>query len=131
MKALLRYRIMAYIVGVGLILVVAGIPLQVLGHPGFENVIGVVHGIFYIVYLFAAYGLYRTAHFTRLQLVGLVCAGFVPLLAFYMERRTTKRIERDLAALEGSGVVDPGGAHLAGDQVGAGPGVPVVVPPEP
>jgi integral membrane protein len=89
---------MAYVVGIGLvILVFAGIPLQALGHPGLANVVGVVHGILYIVYLLAAYGLYRRAHFTFWQLVAMVLAGFVPFLAFYVERRTTKRIERDLA----------------------------------
>lgn len=101
MKALLRYRIMAYVVGTFLIvLVFAGVPLQLLGHPGLVNVVGVIHGILYIVYLLAAYGLYRKAHFTFWQLVAMVLAGFVPFLAFYVERRTTRRIGRDLAALE-------------------------------
>ena len=101
MKALLRYRIMAYVVGLGLVvLVFVGVPLQVAGHPAVANVVGVIHGIFYIVYLLAAYALYRKAHFTLGQLVAMVLAGFVPFLAFYVERRTTRRIGRDLAALD-------------------------------
>lgn len=98
---MLRYRIMAYVVGAGLIILVfAGIPLQVLGHPSVASIVGMIHGILYIVYLLAAYGLYRKAHFTLGQLVAMVAAGFVPFLAFYVERRTTRRIGRDLAALE-------------------------------
>lgn len=126
MKALLRYRIMAYVVGIGLIILVfVGVPLQVAGHPAVANVVGVVHGILYVVYLLAAYGLYRKAHFTLLQLVAMVAAGFVPFLAFYVERRTTRRISRDLAALKSPVRTD------AGPGTATDPVVPVVTPPEP
>ncbi|MGH9129406.1 MAG: DUF3817 domain-containing protein [Acidimicrobiales bacterium] len=101
MKALLRYRVMAYIVGIGLIiLVLVGVPLQyAAGEPAVVSIVGPIHGILYVVYLLAAYDLSRKAHFKLGQLVAMVAAGFVPFLAFYVERRTTKRINRDLAAL--------------------------------
>ena len=45
--AVLRYRVMAYVTGVVLVvLVFVGIPLQVAGHPAVANDVGVVHGIF-------------------------------------------------------------------------------------
>jgi integral membrane protein len=92
--ALLRYRVMAYVVGT-LLLVLCGVavPLQyVAGHPGPASVIGVIHGMAYIVYLAASYDLGRRAHWKLRRLVPPVFAGFVPILAFVVERRTTRRV---------------------------------------
>ena len=51
----LRYRVMAYITGVVLvILCFVGIPLQIAGHPALVNVVGTVHGILYMIYLVTA-----------------------------------------------------------------------------
>lgn len=94
--ALLRYRVMAYIVGVGLFLVVfVGIPLQIEGMPEFVNVVGTIHGILYMIYLAAAVDLGRRCRFTLPQMFAVVGAGFLPFLAFIIEHRTTKRIRRD------------------------------------
>jgi integral membrane protein len=92
--ALLRYRVMAFIVGVGLlILVFIGIPLQYgAGEPVVAQVVGPIHGFLYIVYLLAALDLARRARFTLWQLAGMVGAGFVPFLAFFVEHRVTQRV---------------------------------------
>lgn len=97
--ALLRYRIMAYIVGVGLIILVfAGIPLQyAAGEPAVAAIVGPIHGFLYIVYLLAAVDLARRARFTLLQMAAMVGAGFLPFLAFIIERRVTRRLEPVLA----------------------------------
>ena len=96
--ALLRYRIMAYIVGVGLlILVLVGVPLKyAAGMPGVVAVVGPIHGILYIVYLAAAYDLARRGRWTLGQMAAVVGAGFVPFLAFVVERQVTSRVEREL-----------------------------------
>ena len=58
--AVLRYRVMAYVTGVVLVvLVFVGIPLQVAGYPAVANDVGVVHGILYIIYLVCAWLLAR------------------------------------------------------------------------
>jgi integral membrane protein len=103
--ALLRYRVMAYIVGVGLIvLVFVGMPLQYgAGKPGVVAVVGPLHGFLYIVYLLAAVDLARRARFTLWQLVAMVAAGFVPFVAFIVERRVTHRLEEAEAAVEAPG----------------------------
>ncbi len=97
--ALIRYRIMAYVVGVGLlILVFVGVPLQhAANKPGVAEVVGPIHGILYIVYLVAALDLARRARFTLLQLAAMVGAGFLPFLAFVIERKVTERVRRQLA----------------------------------
>ena len=92
--ALQRYRVMAYIVGVGLlVLVLAGVPLQYGADiPQVAQVVGPVHGFLYIVYLAAAFDLARRARFTLWQLAAMVGAGFVPGLAFVIERRVARRV---------------------------------------
>ena len=94
--ALLRYRIMAYIVGVGLfILVFIGMPLQfAFGHPGLEQFVGAAHGIFYIVYLVAALDLARRARFSIADMLMMVGAGLLPILAFVIERRVTNAVRQ-------------------------------------
>lgn len=92
--ALVRYRVMANVVGVGLAtLVFVGVPLQYgAGIPQVDQIVGPIHGFLYIVYLLAAVDLARRARFTLLQMAAMVGAGFVPLLAFVIERRVTRRL---------------------------------------
>jgi integral membrane protein len=91
--ALLRYRILAYIVGVGLAtLVFVGIPLQIAGHKGLVEIAGPIHGFFYIVYLVFALDLARRARFSLFEMLAMIGAGLVPLLAFVIERRVTRRV---------------------------------------
>lgn len=109
-RALQRYRIMAYVVGVGLlVLVCIGVPLQyVAGKPGVVNVVGPIHGLLYIVYLISAADLARRFRMGLGQVVAVVAAGFVPFLAFVVERLTTRRIEKsaEIAGLGATSVED-------------------------
>ena len=101
--ALARYRVMAFIVGTGLaLLCFVGIPLQVIGGNKWPwtavvEIVGPIHGIFYIVYLVTCLDLAGRARFRTTQLLGMVCSGLVPLLAFYMERKVTDRVRAQIA----------------------------------
>ena len=88
----LRYRVMAYITGVVLIvLCFVGIPLQIAGHPAVANDVGVLHGILYIIYLvFAAHLVWRLRLRPDKSLVVLL-AGTVPVMTFIVERWATRR----------------------------------------
>jgi integral membrane protein len=96
--ALGRYKLMAYIVGSGLIILVfIGIPLQAwAGAPQVARYVGVAHGFLYIAYLMAALDLARRARFTLLQMAAMVGAGFLPFLAFIIERRVERRVREVL-----------------------------------
>lgn len=98
-SALGRYRVMAYVVGVGLLtLVLVGVPLQyAAGIPGVDQVVGPIHGFLYIVYLLTAVDLARRARFTLGQMAAMVGAGFLPFLAFVIEHRVVKRLHAWLA----------------------------------
>lgn len=99
--ALTRYRILAYIVGVGLaVLVFVGIPLQLAAHSsGVVKVVGPLHGFVYIVYLFAAFDMARRARFTMPQMLMMLCAGLLPILAFVIERKVTARVQAEVTAV--------------------------------
>jgi len=92
--ALKRYRIMAYAVGIGLILlVVVAVPLKYwAGVPEVAKVVGQIHGALYILYLVAVLDLFRRARLSPLSLLAMVAAGFLPGLAFFVERRITASV---------------------------------------
>jgi len=93
-RALRRYQVMSIVVGVMLLVLVGvAMPIQFIGHkPTMANIVAQVHGGLYIVYLLTAADLARRARFGLWQMVAVVCAGFLPFLAFYVEVRTTRRI---------------------------------------
>jgi integral membrane protein len=98
--AVLRYRVMAYITGVVLvILCFVGIPLQIAGHPVVANDVGVVHGILYIIYLVCAWLLSRRLQLATKPTVIMLLAGTIPIMTFVVERWITRRfIDPALAA---------------------------------
>lgn len=84
----LRYRVMAYITGVVLIvLCFVGIPLQVAaGNTVVVNDVGTAHGILYIIYLVTAYMLARRLRLALGPTVLVLLAGTIPVLTFVVER---------------------------------------------
>ena len=90
--AVLRYRVMAYVTGVVLVvLCFVGIPLQVAGHPAVANNVGVVHGILYIIYLVFAWILSRKLALATKPTVIMLLAGTIPIMTFVVERWVTRR----------------------------------------
>jgi integral membrane protein len=90
--AVLRYRVMAYVTGVVLIvLCFVGIPLQIAGHPAVASDVGVVHGILYIIYLAAAWLLARKLRLTVGPTLIMLLAGTIPVVTFVVERWVTRR----------------------------------------
>jgi integral membrane protein len=96
--ALLRYRILAYTIGVGLaLLVFVGIPLQyAAGLNQVDAIVGPIHGFFYIAYLVFALDLARRARFSPLEMLAMVGAGLLPVLAFVIEHRITRRVRTEV-----------------------------------
>lgn len=86
--AVLRYRVMAYITGVLIIVVCfAGIPLQIAAHNTFiTNDIGTVHGFLYIIYVIFAYILAQKLKMRMGPTILLLLAGTIPVMTFVVER---------------------------------------------
>jgi integral membrane protein len=117
--ALIRYRVMAFIVGTGLLLLVfVAVPLQYGANISLvAEVIGTMHGYLYIVYLIAAADLARRAHWRLLRILMVVAAGFLPFLAFIIEHRVYRQMQAEWA--DGLLGADPG---RAGSDVASAPG---------
>ena len=89
---LLRYRVMAWIVGVGLVvLVFVGVPLKYAAHQQLVvEIVGPLHGFLYIVYLLVAFELAVRRRWPIWKAVLVLGAGTVPLLSFVVERWVTR-----------------------------------------
>jgi integral membrane protein len=98
--ALIRYRVMAFIVGTALIvLVFVAIPLRYwAGKKGVALVVAPIHGYLYIIYLIAAADLARRARWKLGRILLVVAAGFVPFLAFIVEHRVNQQMQAEWAA---------------------------------
>ena len=96
--ALIRYRVMAYLVGVLLVvLVLVGMPLKYLAGDG--SVVtwtGIPHGWLYMVLLVTAYDLGRRVHWPWGRLIVIALAGTVPFLSFWAEYSARKDVQRRL-----------------------------------
>lgn len=100
--ALLRYRVMAYLVGVLLVvLVVVGMPLKYLaGNGDVVTWTGVPHGWLYMVLIVTAYDLGRRVHWPWGRLILIALAGTVPFLSFVAEHYARKDVLARLAQVE-------------------------------
>lgn len=91
--AVLRYRVMAYVTGIVLIvLCFAGIPLQLAANNTIiVNDVGTVHGILYMIYLVVAYILTRKLRLPLGPTILVLLAGTIPVLTFVVERWVNRR----------------------------------------
>jgi integral membrane protein len=93
-SALLRYRVIAYVVGVGLIILIfVGVPLQVWGDSeSVVKIVGPLHGALYVVYLLLTLDLARRIRMNIVVMLVVMLAGTIPFLSFVAERRVTAMV---------------------------------------
>jgi integral membrane protein len=91
--ALLRYRVMAWIVGVLLIaLILIAVPVKYFG--GISEpvvVIGTLHGWLYFIFFLTACDLALRARWTLKGSGLVILAGTIPILSFVAERIATRK----------------------------------------
>lgn len=91
--ALARYRVLAYVVGVGLLALVAAMVLKyAFDNAGPMAVVGPAHGFLYAVYLVLAFDLALKARWSVKGTLLVLVAGMVPFLSFVVERRVTAKV---------------------------------------
>ena len=105
---LTRYRVMAYLVGTLLIvLVLVGVPLKYLATDGTDpqqagewitSYLGIAHGWLYMGFLVTAAMLARKARFPLGFTVLVLILGTVPILSFWGEHIATRRARASLSA---------------------------------
>lgn len=95
-SALTRYRVIAYVVGVLLIvLAFVAMPLKYLaGEPELVRWVGQVHGFAYMVYVVLTFDLARRARWALGRTVKFMLAGTVPVVSFIAERRATRLVSQ-------------------------------------
>jgi integral membrane protein len=93
-SALLRYRVIAWVVGVLLVvLTLVGMPLKYgKDDETVVAVVGPVHGFAYMVYLVFAADLARRARWPLGRTILLLLAGTVPFVSFVAERVVTRAV---------------------------------------
>ncbi|KAA0926012.1 DUF3817 domain-containing protein [Rhodococcus sp. ANT_H53B] len=95
-SALLRYRVLAYVTGIWLLVLVAEMVAKyILKIENLPTWIPVVHGWVYIVYLVLTVDLAIKVRWPASRTVGTLLAGTVPFLSFYVEHKRTKQVKAD------------------------------------
>jgi len=102
--ALTRFRVMAYVVGVLLlVLVFVAMPLKYFAdQPGMVAIVGPMHGFLYMVYLVTAFDLAVRAKWTFGRTILVLLAGTVPAMSFVAERKVTGWIRHRPAEVSAS-----------------------------
>lgn len=100
--ALTRYRVMAWVVGILLvILVCVGMPLKYIWDDGrVVTWTGIPHGWLYAVLLITAYDLGRRVQWSIKWFLMIMAAGTVPFLSFVAEHFATKNVKATIARSE-------------------------------
>ncbi|XVS62924.1 DUF3817 domain-containing protein [Actinosynnema sp. CA-299493] len=94
--ALTRFRFMAYVVGVGLLLLVVGMIAKYAGgNAGMVQVIGPIHGFLYAVYLVLTVDLALKSRWSIKGTVLVLLAGTIPFVSFYAERRVVESVRAE------------------------------------
>ena len=103
--ALLLYRIIAWVVGILLaVLVLVGMPLKYFGgNDAVMVATGVPHGWLYMVLLITAYDLGRRVRWPWLRLGLIALAGTIPFLSFVAEHYATKDVRARIAEFQNPG----------------------------
>nr|WP_268238618.1 DUF3817 domain-containing protein [Phycicoccus endophyticus] len=106
------FTVMAFVVGVGLLVLVAEMVLSYgAGLKGADNPLSwwpQPHGFIYMVYLVATAVLGFKVGWSLPRMVLVMLAGCVPFLSFWVERRVAREVRAALAAVTGA---DPQGAR--------------------
>ncbi|GAA4481703.1 DUF3817 domain-containing protein [Rhodococcus olei] len=100
-SALTRYRVLAYITGVWLLILTAELIYKYLilddasSAPSWFFYIGQVHGLFYMLYLAFTIDLAIKARWKPVTIVTTALAGTIPFLSFVAEHKRTRQVRAD------------------------------------
>jgi integral membrane protein len=91
--ALGRYRVIAYTVGVGLLLLCVATVLDWgFHHPQMAEIVGPLHGFLYMIYLGLGIDLALKSRWSIVGTLLVLVSGTIPFLSFVAERQVTRRV---------------------------------------
>jgi integral membrane protein len=95
-SVLTRYRVMAYVTAVLLVLLTLGMIgkylLNLDGADDFTSVVGIAHGWLYLLYVVFAGILGDKAKWPLGKQLWVLLAGTIPTAAFFVERKVTREV---------------------------------------
>jgi integral membrane protein len=94
-NVLTRYRVMAYITAVWLLVFTVAIVLKYGFETGDTMMISQIHGVLFIVYVIFAFDLGSKAKWSFGKLLWVLAAGCIPVASFFVE----PKISRETRAL--------------------------------
>ena len=100
---LIIYRIMAWITGVGLLLLVFyALPVKYIGGNDRPTaLIGMIHGFLYMGYILATLVLAERMRWKPVKALLILLAGTIPIASFVAERKITHEVEERQQAAAG------------------------------
>ena len=102
-RRLTFFKVMAFVVGVGLLVLVVEMVLAYgFGMKGEDNPLAwwpQPHGFIYMVYLVATALLGFKVGWSLTRMVLVMLAGCVPFLSFWVERKVAREVEAELATV--------------------------------
>ncbi|MDX3641933.1 DUF3817 domain-containing protein [Streptomyces sp. MB09-02B] len=100
-SVLTRYRVLAYVTGVLLVLLTLGMigkyVLELDGAADFTYVVSLAHGWLYVLYLVFAFDLGSKAKWPVKKQLWVLLAGTIPTAAFFVERKVSRELESRIA----------------------------------
>lgn len=101
-RALLRYRIMAFVVGTGLLLLCVAMVFKyvpAINNPQPVAVVGTLHGFLFMIYVLTTFDLGFRLRWNLIPMLGVALAGTIPFVSFYAEHRVMVWVHNKQAAL--------------------------------
>ena len=93
MAAFKRYRVAAFVVGWGLLILVAAMVLKYgFGIGGAVAVWGPIHGALFVVYVIIAFDLAYKDRWSPLGTIWVLVAGTIPFVSFIAERQVQRKV---------------------------------------
>lgn len=115
--ALLRFRVMAFVVGVTLLLFCGAIVWKYALDGPDDNLVAQAHGFLFMIYALLCLDLGFRMRWGVGRLFFMVIAGMIPFLSFVAEVKVARWVKQETAAAHpeptGAGPADPGGASAA------------------
>lgn len=95
------FKVMAFVVGVGLLVLLLEMVLRYGFHNHALDWWPQPHGLIYLVYVAATMNLGLKLRWGMGKIVGVILAGVVPFLSFWVERRISRDVEAQLRHHDG------------------------------
>jgi len=96
-SALLRFRVLAFVVGVTLLVFCVAMILKYGFQQGDDRIVAQAHGFLFMIYVVLAFDLAFRLRWSLVRMFFMVISGMIPFLSFVAERKVTHWVAADLA----------------------------------